>query len=127
MPAGGSKDFDRQLARAMALATRHYRLDKSLGIYDERKGRVKPWASLKLLRTLFFPEPRRTLRKLMTPGLVILGEHEMLFDSQRVARKIERSMPTLHVEIITGTGHSAMYDEPERVNNAILDFLRGAQ
>ncbi|MFN2145264.1 MAG: alpha/beta fold hydrolase, partial [Anaerolineales bacterium] len=41
MPTGDTdgREFDRQLARAMALATRHYKLDNSLGILDEEKGR----------------------------------------------------------------------------------------
>jgi pimeloyl-ACP methyl ester carboxylesterase len=123
MPTSASKEFDRQLARAMALATRHYRLDRSLGIYDERRERIKVWTSMRLLRALFFPEPRRVLKKLTTPGLVVLGEHEMLFNSRKVARKIARSMPTLEVEVIEGTGHSAMYDRPDLVNEKIGSFL----
>jgi pimeloyl-ACP methyl ester carboxylesterase len=125
MPSSASQDFDRQLARAMALATRHYQLDKSLGIYDERRERIKIGKSAKLMRTLFFPEPKRTLKQLRTPGLVILGEHEMLYNAQTVARKIQRSMPTLNATIIPETGHSAMYDRPEMVNNTILTFLQG--
>lgn len=124
MPSSASEEFDRQLARAMALATRHYRLDRSLGLYDEARDRRKIWAAVKLMRLLFFPEPRSTLKQLRTPGLVILGEHEMLYNSRRVARKIERSMPSLEVDVIEGTGHSAMYDEPEKVNSRILGFLR---
>jgi pimeloyl-ACP methyl ester carboxylesterase len=124
MPSSASSEFDRQLARAMALATRHYRLDKSLGIYDERRRRIKAWQSVKLMRTLFFPETRENRKRLSIPGLVILGEHEMLYDSQKVARKVKRSMPTLDVKIIPQTGHSAMYDRPEMVNDLILAFLR---
>jgi len=123
MPSSASQEFDRQLARAMALATRHYRLGEALGILDRDKERVKVWRSVQLMRTLFFAEPRSTLKQLHTPGLVVLGEHEMLYNSQKVARKVNRSTPTLDVTVIPGTGHSAMYDRPDLVNERILAFL----
>jgi pimeloyl-ACP methyl ester carboxylesterase len=124
LPASASRGFDRHLARAMALATRHFRLGKSLDLYNEEKGRIKIWQSMRVLRTLFFAETRRSLKGLKTPGLVILGERDMLYNSHRLTRRIQRSMPTIHVEIIPGTGHSATYDEPERVNGLILRFLQ---
>jgi pimeloyl-ACP methyl ester carboxylesterase len=124
LPAGSSREFDRQLARAMALATRHYQIDRSLGIVNERTGRVALVPSMRVLRTLFFPESRANLRKLRTPGLVVLGEHEMLHNAQKAARQIRRSMPTLEVTIIPETGHSAMYDRPDLVNQVILDLLQ---
>jgi pimeloyl-ACP methyl ester carboxylesterase len=124
MPSTASREFDLQLARAMALATRHYRLDKSLGMYEEEGERINPWQSMRVMRALFFAERRTSLSKLRIPGLVILGEHEMLYNAQRVARKIRRSMPTLDVEIIPETGHSAMYDQPQVVNRLILAFLQ---
>lgn len=127
MPTGdaGDREFDRQLARAMALATRHYRLDKSLGILNENKDRPDLGKTLRLFRKLFFPEPKAVLRKLRTPGLVVLGEHEMLFKSGQAAARINRTMPSLQAEVIPDTGHSAMYDQPELVNPLILKFLLG--
>jgi len=126
MPESATEEYDRQLARAMALATRHYRLEKSLGIVNERTGRISTWASLKLVRTLFLPERRRLLKQLRTPGLIILGEHEMLYNSPALVRRVKRSLPTLDAVIIPGTGHSAMYDRPDLVNAEILSFLGAA-
>lgn len=126
MPTGDTdgREFDRQLARAMALATRHYRLEKSLGIYNEEKGRPDTLKGLKVLGKLFLPERKATLKKLKTPGLVIFGEHEMLFNSHKAAARINRTMPTLRATVIPDTGHSAMYDQPELVNPIILEFLQ---
>jgi pimeloyl-ACP methyl ester carboxylesterase len=124
MPTGSAQEFDRQLARAMALATRHYRLDKALGLYNHEKNRYKIWDSIRFIRTIFFPEPQAVLNKLQTPGLVVLGEHEILYNAQKVAQKIKLTMPTLDVEIIPETGHSAMYDRPDLVNKIILTFLQ---
>ena len=45
-PGGTFGTFDRQLARAMALCTRHYRVDRSLGIYNEATGKVNLWQGL---------------------------------------------------------------------------------
>jgi len=124
LPSSASKEYDRDLARAMALATRHFRLGKSLDLYDESKGRLKIWQSVRVLRTLFFAESRRNLRRLRTPGLVILGEHDMLYSAHRLAQRVRRNMPTVEVEIIPGTGHSAMYDEPDVVNDLMLRFFQ---
>lgn len=106
LPSSASADFDRQLARAMALATRHYCLDKSLGVYDEQSGRLKVWQLIKVMRVLFFPESKMNLAKLAVPGLVILGEHEMLYNSEKVAKRVRRFISSLAVEIIPGTGFS---------------------
>jgi pimeloyl-ACP methyl ester carboxylesterase len=124
MPTGSAQEFDRQLARAMALATRHYRLDKALGLYDPVKERYKFRDNIRFIRTIFFSEPKKVLGKLNTPGLVILGEHELLYNANKVALKIEKTMPSLDVKIIHETGHSAMYDRPELFNETMLAFLK---
>ena len=54
-PGGTFGTFDRQLARAMALCTRHYRVDRSLGIYNEATGKVNLWQGLRVLRKFFLP------------------------------------------------------------------------
>jgi len=124
LPSSSSQQFDRHLARAMALATRHFRLGRSLDLYDESAGRINVRRSLNVLRKLFFAEKQRTLQKLKTPGLVILGEYDMLYNAHKLAKKASRLMPTLEVEVIPGTGHSVMYDRAELVNDLILHFLQ---
>lgn len=123
-PGGTFGTFDRQLARAMALCTRHYRVDRSLGIYNEATGRVKPGAGLKVLRRFFLPEPDAVLRQFAVPGLLVFGEHEVLYDPYKVGRKAERLMGRIRVEVVSGAGHAAIYDRPEVVDPMVADFLR---
>lgn len=123
-PGGTFGTFDRQLARAMALATRHYRVDRSLGIYNETTGKVNLWKGLKVLGKFFLPESAATLRQFKVPGLLVFGEHEVLYDPATVGRKAQKLMPDIRVEIVAGAGHAAIYDRPEVVDALVTDFLR---
>lgn len=123
-PGGSFGTFDRTLARAMALCTRHYRVDWSLGIYDEHTRRVDKWKGLKVLGKFFMSEPKALLRRFASPGLLVFGEHEVLYDPQKVGRRAGSLMPGLRVEIVAGAGHAAVYDRPDQVNTMLIDFFR---
>jgi pimeloyl-ACP methyl ester carboxylesterase len=122
-PGGTFGTFDRTLARAMALCTRHYRVDWSLGIYDEESRRVDKWKGLKVLRKFFMSEPASLLRRLAVPGLLVFGQHEVLYDPHKVGRRAQRLMPGLRVEVVAGAGHAAVYDRPDEVNAMLIDFF----
>ncbi|MBM4197628.1 MAG: alpha/beta hydrolase [Gammaproteobacteria bacterium] len=126
-PGGSFGTFDRTLARAMALCTRHYRVDWSLGIYDETTRRVDIWKGLKVLRKFFFSESRKLLRQFAVPGLLVFGEHEVLYDPHRVAAKARRLMPGLETVVVAGAGHAAVYDRPDEVNELMIRFCRQAE
>lgn len=123
-PGGTFGTFDRQLARAMALCTRHYRVDRSLGIYDDATGKVNLWQGLRVLRKFFLPEPEAVLRQFKVPGLLIFGEHEVLYDPHAVGRKAQKLMGDVRVEVVAGAGHAAIYDRPEVVDALVAGFLR---
>ncbi len=123
-PGGTFGTFDRQLARAMALCTRHYRVDRSLGIYNEATGKVNLWQGLRVLRKFFLPEAEATLRQFQVPGLLIFGEHEVLYDPHAVGRKAQRLMGDIRVEVVPGAGHAAIYDRPEVVDKLVTGFLK---
>jgi len=123
-PGGTFGTFDRQLARAMALCTRHYRVDRSLGIYNEATGKVNLWQGLRVLRKFFLPEPDAVLRQFKSPGLLIFGEHEVLYDPEAVGRKARRLMGDIQVEVVAGAGHAAIYDRPEVVDAMVSRFLQ---
>lgn len=122
-PGGSFGTFDRTLARAMALCTRHYRVDWSLGIYDEATRRVNKWQGLKVLGKFFRSEPTSLLRRFSVPGLLVFGEHEVLYDPHRVGARAARLMPGLRVEVVRGAGHAAVYDKPDAVNEMLIEFL----
>lgn len=116
--------FDRQLAKLMALCTRHYRVDRSMGIYDEKTQKPNIWKGLKVLRKFFLSEPRSVLKRFDVPALLVFGEHEMLYDPYKVAKRAKKIMPGLETNVIAGAGHAAIYDKPDEVNAVVVDYLR---
>ena len=123
-PGGSFGTFDRQLARAMALCTRHFRLDRSLDLYDRGTGKIRIGRALKVLRRFFLSEPRQVLKNMKRPGLVIFGQHEILYKPQKVGSKLENLMVDVRVHVMEGAGHAAIYDRPAETNDMIIDFLR---
>ncbi|MEZ5562854.1 MAG: alpha/beta fold hydrolase [Gammaproteobacteria bacterium] len=123
-PGASFGTFDRTLARAMALCTRHYRVDWSLGIYDERTRRIDKWKGLKVIGKFFMSEPKALLARFASPGLLVFGEHEVLYDPHKVGGRARRLMPRLRVEIVPGAGHAAVYDKPDEVNRMLIGFFR---
>ncbi len=115
--------FDRQLARLMALCTRHYRVDRSVGIYNEATRRVEVWKGLKVLRKFFLSERKSVLQTLRSPGLLVFGQHEVLYDPWQVGRRALALMPSLQLEVIEGAGHAAIYDKPDEVNRRVVAYL----
>lgn len=82
------------------------------------------WAGLRVLRKFFLPEPDAVLRQFAVPGLLVFGEHEVLYDPHAVGRKATRLMGDIRVEVVAGAGHAAIYDRPEVVDAMVTEFLR---
>ena len=116
--------FDRQLARGMALGTKHYRVDKSLGVYNEKSSRVDFIKALKVIGKFFFSVDKKRLKSFRNKGLLIFGEYEVLYNPWKISKRLEKLIPSLQIEIIKDAGHAAIYDQPEAVNEVVLDFLR---
>jgi pimeloyl-ACP methyl ester carboxylesterase len=116
--------FDRQLARAMALCTKHYRVDRSLGLYDEQSKRLRWLDGLRVMGTFFLAESKATLRRFSVPGLIVFGRYEVLYDPDAVGRKARSLMGNVRVEVVEQAGHAAIYDRPEIVDPMIIDFLK---
>lgn len=122
-PGDGTKvEYDRQLARAMALATKHYRLGYAMGMHPDQNRLQKFWTELQTLRLIAAPAPPAELAAFQIPALVVLGEHEMLYSSAVAAKRAEM-MPNADVVVVEGAGHAAIYDHPEVINPIILEFL----
>lgn len=115
--------FDRQLARLMALCTRHYRVDRALDLYNYKSGKIDLRKGIGVLKTFFMAEPKSYLRRFAAPGLLVFGEHEMFFNPRKVADRARRIMPGLESVVVDNAGHGAIFDQPEEVNRLILDFL----
>ncbi len=123
-PGGSFGTFDRQLARLMALCTRHYRVDRSVGIYNEDTHKVDKVQGLRVLRKFFLSEPKYVLEQLSVPGLLIFGQHEVLYNPYKIVKRAKKLMPSLETDVIEGAGHAAIYDKPDAVNQVVIDYLR---
>jgi pimeloyl-ACP methyl ester carboxylesterase len=115
---------DRQLARLMILASKHYRVDRSLGIYDEKSGRVDIRAGMRVLGKFLFAERGAVLRSCKAPVLLVLGEQELFYDPEKLAARAKASIPQLEVEIVPGASHGVISDRPELINPILTKFLR---
>jgi pimeloyl-ACP methyl ester carboxylesterase len=63
------------------------------------------------------------LGKIKTPILLLIGDHEMIYNPQRVARRATSMMPGLKANIVPNANHNAQYTAPDIVNKMILEFL----
>ena len=116
--------FDRQLARGMALGTKHYRVDKSLGVYNEKTSRVDIIKALKVIGKFFFSVDKKRVKSFKNKGLLIFGEFEVLYNPLKISKRLQKLIPSLQIEIVKDAGHAAIYDQPEAVNKLVLEFLR---
>jgi pimeloyl-ACP methyl ester carboxylesterase len=67
------------------------------------------------------------LRKVQAPILLLIGDHEVIYNPARVIKRTTRLMPGLIAKIVPNANHCAQYTAPEAVNKLILDFLGGGQ
>jgi pimeloyl-ACP methyl ester carboxylesterase len=65
------------------------------------------------------------LRRLLTPTLVMFGTGDRFVNPDR-AEALARALPHGRCELVPNTGHVLPEEAPDRVNGAILDFLRSA-
>ena len=63
------------------------------------------------------------LRQVKTPTLLLLGEHEIIYDLQAALNRAVNLIAHIETAIIPGAGHALNIDQPDMVNSRILDFL----
>ena len=63
------------------------------------------------------------LRKIQTPILLLIGDHEVIYKPECVIRRATRLVSGLEAEIIPNANHNAQVTAPDLVNKKILDFL----
>ncbi|HOX45551.1 MAG TPA: alpha/beta hydrolase [Myxococcota bacterium] len=62
-------------------------------------------------------------RRLTTPMLVLVGEHEKHYHPAKAVAHLARVAPRVKVEVIAGAGHDLAAVFPELVNRKVLAFL----
>ena len=63
------------------------------------------------------------LAHLPSRTLLLLGEEEVLYDSEKVAARIRFVAPFITIAIISGAKHLIPVDQPDLVNEKIIQFL----
>ena len=64
----------------------------------------------------------RTSNKSGTPTLIIVGDQDVATVPAK-AERIHAQIPGSRLAIIPGAGHTSTVEEPEAVNQALLEFL----
>jgi pimeloyl-ACP methyl ester carboxylesterase len=67
------------------------------------------------------------LRAIDAPLMLLLGEHEQLYDAQETIRIAIRRKPGLRAEIVMNADHVAAMAQPKIVDRLIREFLQGEQ
>ena len=65
------------------------------------------------------------LRSLCSPVLLLIGDHEVIYDPARVMARARRLVGKLRAELVPDANHNAQVTAPEPVNRMILEFLEG--
>jgi pimeloyl-ACP methyl ester carboxylesterase len=63
------------------------------------------------------------LSQISTPILLLIGNHEVIYDPERAIRRATRLVHGLKAEIVPNANHNAQVTAPEMVNAKILEFL----
>jgi pimeloyl-ACP methyl ester carboxylesterase len=99
-----------------------------LGVYTER---MTPIIEQMLTTTDFqysmYLPPTFTdeqLKQLSVPTLLLLGNREVIYDYKAAQRRAEKLIPQIKVEVVPNAGHALSFDQPEIVNQRILEFLK---
>jgi len=94
---------------------------------DEAIARLREISSLggipKHIPPVVFSEEE--LRKINFPILLLIGDHEVIYNPQHVIQRATSLVTSLKAEIVPNANHNAQYTAPDFVNAKILDFLGG--
>lgn len=115
--------YDRELARSMALCTRHFRVDRAVGVYNEYSGRVDIVKGFGVLKKFFLAERKSWQAQLKVPALLFFGEHELSINPYKVAAQAKKTIPHLETAVLKHAGHGAIFDQPEKVAEMMREFV----
>ena len=63
------------------------------------------------------------LASIRCPTLVLVGDHEMIYDAEEAIERAARLIPRVEAEIVPGVGHLLGMQRPDIVNHRIARFL----
>lgn len=124
-PPGSNLSFDRDLARALTLVIRHYDIAAIAGLDGQHPTARDLLRALRTLGRFVRPMPDAALRRIAAPTLLLVGQHEAIYDPHAAVARAEKYIPNVTAEIVARSGHATIYDRPDYVNPRILEFLTG--
>ena len=68
----------------------------------------------------------KALQGLRVPTLVLVGENEKIYSTQKAVGRLNRVAPQIQTEIIPQAGHDLWIVQAELVTKKIIDFLDGS-
>jgi pimeloyl-ACP methyl ester carboxylesterase len=98
---------------------------------DERFGQLRDYtkiAAYPRYRVSRNPAPPKVfsdseLREIRTPVLLLIGDHEVIYDPKKVIRRATRLMADVKAEIVPNANHNAQITAADTINKEILDFF----
>jgi pimeloyl-ACP methyl ester carboxylesterase len=66
------------------------------------------------------------LRQISIPTLLLIGEHEVVYQPKQVLERAWRLIPHVEAELIAGGGHLFPVDQADATNARILEFLKAS-
>jgi len=70
-----------------------------------------------------YPLPDGDLRKIKTPTLLLMGDHEILYEPDQAIKRAEELVENIQTVLIPNANHMVLFEQTELVNSHILDFL----
>jgi pimeloyl-ACP methyl ester carboxylesterase len=67
------------------------------------------------------------LRRIEAPTLLLIGDHEVIYQPEKVFAKAKRLIRHLEFAVVQSANHNAQYTAAEEVNRRVLQFLPGSQ
>jgi pimeloyl-ACP methyl ester carboxylesterase len=62
-------------------------------------------------------------QQLQIPVLLLVGDHEILYEARKAIRRAKQLFPHVQAELIRDAGHFLLTDQAQQVNRHILAFL----
>jgi len=72
-----------------------------------------------------YPLPDEDLRKIKTPTLILMGDHEILYEPDQAIKRAEELVENIQAVLIPNASHMVLFEQTELVNSHILNFLSG--
>ncbi len=76
---------------------------------------------LSFMRPVFTDEE---LKRMSVPTLLLIGDHEIMYEPHKALDSASRLIPNLKTELIPNASHFLIRDQPELTNAHILNFLK---